>query len=51
MKGCKMKSFAWRDLYRATPAMTRNLGLQGLIQMITPLNCLFPTNQGKKNLF
>jgi hypothetical protein len=52
-KGCKIRSMlvvkdlcAGRNLYRATPAATRNLGVSGVIQRTTPFSRLLRCTKG-----
>jgi hypothetical protein len=53
VKGCKFRPmigaqdlWAMRDLYRATPAMTRDLGFSGLIRRTAPLSRLLRHTKG-----
>ena len=43
--------WAGRDLYRAKPVMTRDLGLHGLIRKTGPFSCVFRQAKGTKDFW
>jgi hypothetical protein len=54
-KGCKIEAYArhsgpWadKDLYRASPAVTRDLGFTGLIRRTAPFSHLFCHTRGRR---
>ena len=54
-RGCKFRTvlgtqglWAWRDLFGATPAVTRGLGFSSIIRMTTPFNHLLLLVKGWK---